>query len=428
MSDVSQAAAPATAPTVDDVSPPSATVIVDQSPVYDGRLTELLSLVAVNMGLNILTTGFYRFWAKTRLRRFFLSRVSILNDRLIYTGTGMELFIGFLVVLGILAPLLVGFKFLGAYALGKGDVVFALAQVLYYGFLLFLYFIAVYRAQRYRLSRITWRGVRAGQVGSALVYALRAMCWIVAVVFTAGFAYPLMRHDLIAYRINNGRFGQHCFQYSGPATPLYYYWVLPWVCLLLMAGCMIWLSGVAGTMNIARWENLPAEDQAPIYETAARMAPVFLGVLVLFFVANIWYRAAEMRYFTENTIFENLTFESRIAGWKLFLPYLAYWSLLAIMFGSVMAAIVAGMQHFALADAIDENETAAMGLGFGVLIMLLGIGSLLKPLVLQSLLVRIFCNNLTIKGRIESDRLLQNQLKAPGRGEGLADALDIDGF
>lgn len=428
MSDVSQAAAPTTAPTFDAVSSSSATVILDQSPVYDGRLTELLSLVATNMGLNLLTTGFYRFWAKTRLRRFFLSRISILNDRLVYTGTGMEMFIGFLVVLMVLAPILAGFMYLGAYATGKGDVAFALAQALYCGFLLFLYFIAVYRAQRYRLSRITWRGVRAGQAGSALVFSLRAMSWIVAVVLTAGFAYPLMRQDLLAYRINHGRFGQQQFRYSGPVTPLYFYWVLPWVCLLLMAGCMIWLFGVAGTTNIAQWENLPPEDRAPIYETGARLAPVFLGALALFFVAIIWYRAAEMRHFTGNSKFENLTFESRMAGWKLFLPYLAYWSLMAIMFGGVMAAIVGGMHYFALADAIDENETAAMVLGFSVLIMLLGIVSLLKPLVLHSLLVRIFCNNLTIKGRVESDRLLQNQLKAPGRGEGLADALGIDGF
>ena len=411
------------------VSPPSATVIVDQSPVYDGRMRELLSLVTVNLGLNILTTGFFRFWAKTRLRQFFLSRVSILNDRLVYTGTGMELFIGFLVVMGFLVPVLVGFEFLNTFALGQGMVVFVLAQVLYYGLLMFLFFAAVYRAQSYRLSRISWRSIRGGQAGSALVYALRAMVWSAAVVLTAGFAYPLMRHDLMAYRINNGRFGQQGFRYSAPVTPLFYFWALPWICLLVMAGCLIALFGVAGTVNIAgQLEKIPAEEQALIGEMALKLAPFFAGAFAMFFVANIWYRAAEVRHFTSNTTFENLTFESRLAGWKLFLPYLAYWSLMAIVFGGAMALIVGGMHYFDLADAIDENETAALFLGFGVLFLLLGIGSLLKPLILQSLLVRIFCNSLTIKGRIESDRLLQNQMKAPGRGEGLADALDVDGF
>jgi len=93
-----------------------------------------------------------------------------------------------------------------------------------------------------------------------------------------------------------------------------------------------------------------------------------------------------------------------------------------------MPLVVGGRQYSDVGETIGENETAAMFLGFGIVLLLLGIGSILKPLILQNLLVRLFCNSLTIKGRIESDRLLQNQMKAPGRGEGLADALDIDGF
>ena len=38
------------------------------------------------------------------------------------------------------------------------------------------------------------------------------------------------------------------------------------------------------------------------------------------------------------------------------------------------------------------------------------------------------CKTLTIQGSFSPDRLFQSQLSIPQRGEGLADALDIDAF
>jgi len=407
----------------------SATIVVNQGPIYDGRFRELFSLVIVNFLLNAVTGGFYRFWAKTRLRHYFLSRIAFLDDRLVYTGTGKELFLGFLVILGILIPFFGGFELLGSYAMGKGVAAYAAVQTAYFVSLVFLFHAAVYRAQRYRLSRVTWRGIRGAQAGSALVYAARAMAWSVAVLLTAGLAYPLMRTSLMGYRISNARFGQQEFRFAGAAGPLYGHWVLPWVSALVMLGCIIALIGMVGTANLADGlENMPAEDKVQIGEAMLKWSPVLYGALGLFFLSNFWYRAKEARHFTGCTTFGDLAFESRLSGLKLFLPYLAYGLILALAIGGAVAVVAAGMHYFDLAELDRENQTITMLIGFGVVILVLGTGSLFKPLLVQNLLVRAYCKNLAIKGEIESDKLLQSQMQAPRRGEGLADALDIDGF
>ena len=74
--------------------------------VYDGNTGSLLWLWLKVLGLSIITLGFYRFWGRTRIRTYLWSHVSLLGDRCEYDGTGMELFLRFVVALFILVPLL----------------------------------------------------------------------------------------------------------------------------------------------------------------------------------------------------------------------------------------------------------------------------------------------------------------------------------
>src|SRR5215467_7699377 len=71
---------------------------------YEGR-PGLVGLLSKNFFLTLVTIGIYRFWAATRLRRYLWSNIRIGGDGLEYTGTGRELFLGFLVALAVLAPL-----------------------------------------------------------------------------------------------------------------------------------------------------------------------------------------------------------------------------------------------------------------------------------------------------------------------------------
>src|SRR5215510_11290460 len=95
-----------------------ATAAPPQRLTYDGQIGELYGIFFLNLLLGIITLGIYRFWGRTRYRRYLWSHTSYDGDRFEYTGTGGELFRGFIIAIGILI-LLIGGAFGAAAALAQ---------------------------------------------------------------------------------------------------------------------------------------------------------------------------------------------------------------------------------------------------------------------------------------------------------------------
>jgi uncharacterized membrane protein YjgN (DUF898 family) len=135
----------------------------DRAIRFTGNWREYLPIAGTNALLIICTLGVYRFWATARQRRYLWSRTQIIDDTLEWTGTGKEMFIGFLIVIAVLAPffLFIQFLFPALVARGKLDAaggVFFLFEIA----LIYLGGFARFRATRYRLSRSWWHGIRGG--------------------------------------------------------------------------------------------------------------------------------------------------------------------------------------------------------------------------------------------------------------------------
>ena len=284
------------------ISGQSATMMVKETPAYSGRALQILRIVLGNLVLTFLTLGIYRFWAKTRVRRYFISRISFLGDPLEYAGTGMELFKGFLIVLAIMVPLLtvMGIVQQFLFAPGADPLGAALFQAGYILAILFLYYAAWYRAQRYRLSRTSGRGIRGGQQGSALVFALYALGLGFLTLLTLGLAYPLMARVLAGYRINRICIGTETLRFSGGLGKLYAGWIVPW---LLFAAYMALFVYAAWQLDLP---TLIEQDPEAIRD---RLAGAFRGGLnsvsgsiylalariLAYLLASIWYSAFEAR-------------------------------------------------------------------------------------------------------------------------------------
>ena len=131
---------------------------------FDPRVEGLTWLALKGFLLSVVTFGIYRFWYVTNLRRFFWERTALDGSPAEYTGTGKELFLGFLVALAILVPIYVALfaVSLVAPALAPFSVVISFV------FLFLLGQFAIYRGRRYRAMRTLWRGIRLGQDGSGL--------------------------------------------------------------------------------------------------------------------------------------------------------------------------------------------------------------------------------------------------------------------
>ncbi|MGR3435763.1 MAG: DUF898 family protein [Shimia sp.] len=188
---------------------------------FEGRMGAVAWLALRTGFWTILTLGLYRFWAKTKLRRYYWSSVRIGGWPLEYVGTPWEKLLGFLY-----AVVLVAF-YLGIVNLILMFVSFSLlaAPGAAYGLSLLgvvpLWFFAQYRARRYVLARTRWRGLRFGLAPGAWGYARRAALGWLAVVLTLGLSHPALRFRLTKYRNDRTFFGTARLRQGGTTGMLY---------------------------------------------------------------------------------------------------------------------------------------------------------------------------------------------------------------
>ncbi|MEL6551777.1 MAG: DUF898 family protein [Pseudomonadota bacterium] len=171
--------------------------------------------------LTILTLGLYRFWARTRVRRWYWSAIRPGGFPLEYTGTPYEKLLGFLVAVVILAfyigvvnlvLMFVSFSLLSAPGLAYGLTLLGVAP---------LWFFATYRAQRYLLARTRWMGIRFGLEPGAWRYALLASWHWGLTLLTLGAWHPRLRFALARYRHDRMWFGTQKLSQGGDWRMLY---------------------------------------------------------------------------------------------------------------------------------------------------------------------------------------------------------------
>ena len=136
--------------------------IADLQTEYVGRRGQLFRLALVTSVLTVLTLGLYRFWMKTRLRRYYWSAIRPGGQALEYVGEPLEKLLGFLIAVVFLA------FYIGIVNLILMFLSFALLNNSFWAYgvsligLIPIIFYARYRARRYILARTRWRGVRFG--------------------------------------------------------------------------------------------------------------------------------------------------------------------------------------------------------------------------------------------------------------------------
>lgn len=180
---------------------------------FTGSWREYLPIAATNVLLIIVTLGIYRFWAAARQRRYLWSRTEVIGDRLEWSGTGKEMFIGFLVVSAFLLPFFLFFQFLFPAMVARGEEAAAGGILLLFQLtLLYLSGVARFRALRYRLSRTWWRGIRGGSNESGWSYGGEYLWRIGVASITAYIAWPWMATALFRDRWKEMSFGSLQFR------------------------------------------------------------------------------------------------------------------------------------------------------------------------------------------------------------------------
>jgi uncharacterized membrane protein YjgN (DUF898 family) len=362
----------------------------------------LVRLAIVNFLLNIITLSIYRFWAKTRVRRHIWSSIRLNDEALEYVGTGGELFRGALIVfLLFILPIILLFTGLAFY-LGPRHPLLASGQLVVFILFLLLTGMAIYRARRYRLSRTYWRGIRGALVGSSWKYSLLYFASLVLRILTLGWSTPAMNLELRQRMTREMRFGDTPFSFSGGAGPLYSVYSFCWFSVAVVSLLMVGLAGFkAYSLTAGQIEQVfsnlePSGDDAGSgtltpqqASVALKVAGVVLATAIGIYAcaAVLWtfYRAREMSLFAAYTGFDGLAIRLEATTG----------SLLALWLGNI-----------------------------AILILTIGIGA---PLTAQRN-AKYVCDRLRLVGTVDLNRIVQSTAPVDRRGEGLADAFDIDAF
>lgn len=350
---------------------------------YDGRAGRLWGMGFKIAFLSLITLGFYRFWGKTQVRRYLWSRVSLLGDRFEYTGTGKELFLGFLIALGVLIPLGAMSHFTQLFLAGKSITTHVVVIGAQYAVLLYLIGYATYRARRYRLSRTVYRGIRFWQTGSNVGYALRMLGYTLLTLLTLGIAGPVGDIALHRYAMQHTWFGSQQFEFDGRAGAMMGKWILALVLL-----------------------------------------PFTLGLSL------IWYSAFRMRYLAGQTRYQGMGFSLPITFGnlaKIILPFYLVLILAMVVIGFIVAFILTA-SGIATADPNSEHmQLIPQVLPILIVLVIAVIGPVLQLVMLTHRFIRLVAERMEFTGEFDLDAIVQNAAQQPKSGEGLADALDIGG-
>ena len=176
----------------------------------DGRT--LLGITFTNLIKTIFTLGFYRFWAKTRVRQYLWGQTLFAGDRFSYNGTARELLRG-AIRFGMFFLL---FAAVSVYTFlefdpEESELVGNLFTAIFMFWLPFL----MVGAWRYRLSRTAWRGIRfsfRGQGRQALTVYFKGY---LAVPLTLGLYWPYFKMETEKFWRQNSRFGDVQMRFSG---------------------------------------------------------------------------------------------------------------------------------------------------------------------------------------------------------------------
>jgi uncharacterized membrane protein YjgN (DUF898 family) len=336
---------------------------------FKGKGGESVWILLRNLFLTLLTLGIYSFWGKTRARAYLWSRTELLGEPLEYTGTGKELFISFLIVMPAFLVLTVLAALLVQLVLGP------FAVILFYSGLLYAWQFAAYRALRYRLTRTRWRGIRGNLDGSALSYAWQGTLYWLAIYCSLGLALPWAVARMTSLKLNNVRFGNRKFDFSGQAKDLYKIY-LALVLGVVALSCLFFGGFFYRHVSTG---SLPPLGQYYYFE----LTGMFLLYSLAIFLLSAFYRAAYFRWLAGHSVFGAMRTASTLSGARYF----------KVSFGNLVLLVL------------------TVGIGYAWV-------------VIRDLRARL--DSLVYTGDPQFDTLGQDSLPAPKRGEGLLEALDAD--
>lgn len=346
----------------------------------NSRILPMLWIGVYTTLLNIVTLTVFRFWGRTHFRRRLWSDTTVGGEPLEYTGTGLELFIGFFIAIFTFMLPFVAIIFGVQFFIGPDTLYLAAVPLLLYILMFFILGVAIYLARRYHLSRTKLRGIRFAQTGSALGYGWATLGYLVLSLITLGWFWPAARIRLSRRLWNGAWFGSEQFRFEdtpeAKSEPVYASFAVAWVGSVLVYG--VWIAWFMNAMGGSMTETGAVPDLKVIGMLYLSMIPMILVISI--FVC--WHEAVMIRRIVKSLNVAGARMSNRIGT-------------------------------FDIVELVITNML--------LLIFTLGFGFM----AIQMRVWKRIANRMEISGDVDFSRIEQTTEAAPKQGEGLADGLDI---
>lgn len=374
--------------------------------------------VALGVGvLGVVTLGVYRFWGKARIRRHVWAKVRVGEDGMEFTGTGLEMFLGFLLSVVVLAVYLavvqvvlfaVGIRFVFDPQNDMEELAQGVSFLLSFMALLPLLLFAVFRARRYKLARTRLRGIRFAMENAAGGYALRGMLYLGLTVLSLGMLWPLMTFRLEAYMTERTWYGDARFRQGGTWTGLY----------------PAYAHVLAGLALVGAAVALAVADEGGLAAVAAVVGVVW-GMVGL-----ILYRVRAFAYLMAHKEMDGgLGFRAEPRAGAVVWLYVKG-ALIVGLLGSVASGMIfapMGMLFAGMETASDLVKLEIVVMGAALYLLLLAVFGALSLVFISQPILGHFVESVTVTGIQALERVRQRAADGGADAEGLADALDMGG-
>lgn len=354
---------------------------------FRGTWQDYAPIAFTNLLLTIVTLGIYSFWGRARTRRYLWSRTIFIDDRLEWTGTGLELFVGYILAfLFFVLPFgIINLVLQGVLMRGHQGAAALLVGVLYL-IALFLIGVARFRALRYRLSRTLWHGIRGGSDRQGVAYGWSWFWRSLVATLTAYLMMPWSMARLWNERWNTMSFGSLHFRSDARWQPVFGRFMLFYLAPVVLFFAILAMIAIGIGAGMMAGIKPGAPPPAGAIVTFALLGIAFY--LVFFGVLGVIAAAFFSAFFREAVGATSLGelefgFEARTMDWvKLFVG------------------------------------------NYALVIFTFGVGYIFVPYRNWAFFIR----HLAAYGSVAIDTLTQSQTRAPGQGEGLLDAFDVGAF
>ncbi|MGB1042828.1 MAG: YjgN family protein [Tenacibaculum sp.] len=186
---------------------------------YLGKGSEFAIIYFKNLFLTIFTLGLYYPWAKVEKLKYHYQSSELDKSRFAFTGTGKEVFKGFIKVYAIFIAL---YLFLIYGLQTQNEAISLIAILIFYLFMLLIIPFAIHGAVRYRASRSSWKGIHFKYLGDRMQLFWKCIGGMLLSIITLGIYGAWFEVDLRKYILSNIRFGDLSFDFKGKGDSLFW--------------------------------------------------------------------------------------------------------------------------------------------------------------------------------------------------------------